>query len=500
MLSELAVVWQMENTQRGGLHMCANSRKDGPSIFISYRIADTLPVADRLAAELQRTFGAEAVFFDHRTIEPGEPWDSTLEGAVKGAAVVLVLIGEKWLTEQNDYGRRRLDVKGDWVRREVETTLLHAGSVIPVLVDNASPLPKEALDDLPSIVEVSGLQATPLRTRDWDGDFRALVEKLTGLGLRPLPAGDVSARPSSRPATPGPGFDLGEKQRVLNTDQFPRNKRRFDELKRVCQRGFVIPFVGAGMSKSAGCPEWEEHLLNLCPEAGLDQDAMRQRLEERCDYEGVMHDLVTKLGETRFNLDFERDFKPNDDFAGAIIRLPKLFNCAAITTNFDRVLEMAYERSDKAFVEKTTGRGPVNAFYRALPAGERYLLKLHGSLDNAAERVLNKSDYDDAYGNDGNIHFDRPVPKLLKRLYTSFSFLFLACSLSYDCTIQTFAKIAQHVGADSLPHHYTILGCPSDTAQKDKLEQRLADAHISAIWYPKGEHNHVEELLEFLTY
>ena len=52
-------------------------------------------------------------------------------------------------------------------------------------------------------------------------------------------------------------FDQDEKSRILNTDQFPRNLARFDELKRSCQRGFVIPFVGAGMSKSAGCPEWK---------------------------------------------------------------------------------------------------------------------------------------------------------------------------------------------------------------------------------------------------
>ena len=35
-----------------------------PSIFVSYRIADTLQIADRLAAELQRKFGVDEVFFD----------------------------------------------------------------------------------------------------------------------------------------------------------------------------------------------------------------------------------------------------------------------------------------------------------------------------------------------------------------------------------------------------------------------------------------------------
>ena len=95
-------------------------------------------------------------------------------------------------------------------------------------------------------------------------------------------------------------YSLEEKQVALNTDTFSRSEPRFDELKRACQRGFVVPFVGAGMSKSAGCPEWKEYLLNLCPEAGFDTDTMRQRLEDLGDYEGLMHDLVTKLGENRF--------------------------------------------------------------------------------------------------------------------------------------------------------------------------------------------------------
>ena len=298
-------------------------------------------------------------------------------------------------------------------------------------------------------------------------------------------------------------FDLGEKQQTLNTDQFRNNLGRFEELKRACHRGFVIPFVGAGMSKSVGCPEWKEYLLGFCPDAGLDADAARQRLEVNGDYEGIMQDIVTKLGEARFNLDFERDFNPPADLTGPVLRLPDLFDSCAITTNFDRILEEAYQKSGKPFAEKTTGRGPagmVNAFYRAIPAGERHLLKLHGNLTNVAERVLNKAEYDDAYGNDGNIHFERPVPKLLRRLYTSFSFLFLGCSLAYDRTIQTFAKIAQEVGADSLPHHYAILPCPTNPDRKTTLEKRLADAHISAIWYPEDEHNHVEEILELLTY
>jgi hypothetical protein len=293
-------------------------------------------------------------------------------------------------------------------------------------------------------------------------------------------------------------FDQEERARILNTDQFPRNVVRFEELKRSCQRGFVIPFVGAGISKSAGCPEWREYLLGLCDDAHLDAVAMRERLELRGDYEGVMNDLVQALGENRFNLDFERDFKTPENILGAVTLLPRLFDSCAVTTNFDRVLETVYANEGRPFVEKVTGRGMANAFFRAIPAGDRYLLKLHGNLDNAAERVLNQTEYDTAYGNDGNIHFDCPLPKLLKRLFTSYSFMFLGCSLSADRTIQTFMRIAHLEGQDNLPHHYALLACPADNAQRQIIDQRLANAHITPLWYPDGEHDHVEQILELL--
>ena len=164
----------------------------------------------------------------------------------------------------------------------------------------------------------------------------------------------------------------------------------------------------------------------------------------------------------------------------------------------DRVLESVYTSEGRPFIEKVTGRGMANAFFRAIPAGDRYLLKLHGNLDNAVERVLNRAEYDLAYGNDGNIHFDCPLPKLLKRLFTSYSFMFLGCSLSADRTIQTFMRVAQQEGQDNLPHHYALLVCPAENARRQVIEQRLANAHISPLWYPEGEHEHVELILQLL--
>jgi hypothetical protein len=295
-------------------------------------------------------------------------------------------------------------------------------------------------------------------------------------------------------------FDQDEKASILNTDQFRNNLQIFEELKRSCQRGFVIPFVGAGMSKSAGLPDWKEYLLSLCDETDMSQDATRERLDVQGDYEGTMNDIVQRLGINHFERDFERSFGIPEEITGAVTLLPRLFDCSVITTNFDRVLECVYETGGKTFVEKVTGRGRANAFFRAIPAGDRYLLKLHGNIDNATERVLSQDEYDVAYGNAGDINMTFPLPRLLKRLFTSYSFLFLGCSLSADRTLQTFMRVAGDEGIDSLPHHYAILASPFDPERKRTIDQRLADAHITPLWYPEGEYEHVEYILELLLY
>lgn len=294
-------------------------------------------------------------------------------------------------------------------------------------------------------------------------------------------------------------FEQGERERILNTGEFSGNAKVFAELKQACQRGYVVPFIGAGMSKSAGCPEWKEYLLRLCREARLGEKRMRKRLEEDGDYEGVMDEIVSKLTLRKFERDFERDFQIPDTITGAVTLLPEIFDRCVVTTNFDRVLERVYESAGRAFVEKATGKGNTSAFFRAIPAGQRYLLKLHGNIDSATERILKKAEYDSAYGATGGIDTSYPVPKILRRLFTSYSFLFIGCSLANDRTIRTLAQIASEDGHDNLPHHYAILACPSDHVRKRAIDQRLADAHISPLWFPDGEFKHIEEILQLLA-
>jgi SIR2-like protein len=80
----------------------------------------------------------------------------------------------------------------------------------------------------------------------------------------------------------------------------------------------------------------------------------------------------------------------------------------------------------------------------------------------------------------------------------SYSFLFLGCSLARDRTVSTFMKVAQEVGGD-LPHHYAIFECPDDPEAKRVIDERLARCHLTPLWFPEGEYNYVESILELLA-
>src|SRR5690242_19390602 len=113
-------------------------------IFISYRREDTSGEASHLAADLIEALGRRQVFIDIDTIGPGVDYTQSIEGALTEAEVVLVLIGDRWLSVTNADGQRRLDAEGDVHVLEIEKALARTDvTVVPVLVEGAT-MPTEA--------------------------------------------------------------------------------------------------------------------------------------------------------------------------------------------------------------------------------------------------------------------------------------------------------------------------------------------------------------------
>ena len=174
-------------------------------IFISYRRDDSRHAAGRLGDDLALSFGAQRIFRDVESIDPGIDFEVALDQALKNCAVMLVVIGPRWLDITDAAGRRRLDQEGDWIRIEVSRALQRQVRVIPVLLED-SPLPDATA--LPEAMRpLVRRQALPLSDARWRGDLQRLVETLQRIpGLeRPAPPPPPAPAPAPAPApTPAP--------------------------------------------------------------------------------------------------------------------------------------------------------------------------------------------------------------------------------------------------------------------------------------------------------
>jgi tetratricopeptide (TPR) repeat protein len=152
--------------------------KDG-RIFISYRRDDAAGEAGRLADHLLRRFGADRVFLDIETIDPGTDFRTVLERALAETVAVLVVIGRRWGDIADAGGRRRLDDPADFVRQEVERALGRGVPVVPVLVQGAA-LPRA--EQLPaSLAPLVTRQAAVLDHAEFHADVERLADRLAPL-------------------------------------------------------------------------------------------------------------------------------------------------------------------------------------------------------------------------------------------------------------------------------------------------------------------------------
>ncbi|MEO7521616.1 MAG: toll/interleukin-1 receptor domain-containing protein [Gemmatimonas sp.] len=146
------------------------------SIFLSYRREDTAGETGRLAEHLERQFGANRVFFDIDAIAPGTDFVGALDQALDSTAVVLVLIGRRWLTATNADGTRRIDDPNDFVHREIAKSLERDARVIPVLLQNVS-MPSAA-ELPPALASLATRQAMSIQHEEFGDDAKRLANAI----------------------------------------------------------------------------------------------------------------------------------------------------------------------------------------------------------------------------------------------------------------------------------------------------------------------------------
>ncbi|MGA9771411.1 MAG: SIR2 family protein [Blastocatellia bacterium] len=266
------------------------------------------------------------------------------------------------------------------------------------------------------------------------------------------------------------------------------NRARYSRLLNTFERnGFVLPFVGAGMSCPSGFRTWTEYLWMLQSESHILPDELKALIDSG-QYDLAAERLLADLGERLFNERLHTSYRASRETPvnGAVHYLPLLFNKSVITTNFDNVLESVYLANNFGFTRFLHGTDG-QALNRFLAEGEFCLYKIHGDFALPSTRILTAREYDVAYANDS------PLTETLKWVLRSYTFLFLGCSLNQDRTMQLMQLLAREVA--DLPTHYAFLATPTDDDERRIRGKVLAERNIFPIWYPAEEHDESIEAL-----
>ncbi|MEU8443517.1 TIR domain-containing protein [Streptomyces microflavus] len=122
----------------------------GPNgIFVNYRVGDCETEAALLHRLLADRFGDEQVFFASSSIRLSADFTEALPEGLARSSVLIAVIGPEWLTVKDGQGTPRIQLKEDWVRRELAYCFHHGIPVIPVLIDRGRRIRTPSAAELP---------------------------------------------------------------------------------------------------------------------------------------------------------------------------------------------------------------------------------------------------------------------------------------------------------------------------------------------------------------
>ena len=297
-------------------------------------------------------------------------------------------------------------------------------------------------------------------------------------------------------------YRAGRRREVLSRDHFiecygeddgahwfERNEQRFNQLLECLVAQEVVPFIGAGISVSGGFPTWANHLRQQGRTAGIPPERVEAWLAQG-QYEQIIDHIEQRHGLDIFAQEIRDVFGKRGSIQDITLLISELFSDTLITTNYDRLLEHVFDTGDASRIQVING---VTAM--ALPDAEKVtIIKIHGDFKDPAHCILGKDQYDAAYG-EAALDLYRPVPKILARYYSNNNLLFIGCSLRNDRTLQVFRATKAAAGDFLFPQHFAIEQAPEQCDDLVVRNSELSRLGITAIWYPKGQHEKVEAVL-----
>jgi hypothetical protein len=246
----------------------------------------------------------------------------------------------------------------------------------------------------------------------------------------------------------------------------------------------VILFAGAGLSALLKLPTWDELMAYLAHELGFAREIFQQSANNMvlAEYYSLVKGPV---GPLRGWMDREWHKNPEQIKESKAHQLITKLNFPMVyTTNYDRWIEIAFEKAGVPFT-KISNVGDI----QKIKAGDTQIIKFHGDLDDDESIVLTESQYF------ARLNFEHPLDIKLRGDTLDRGVLFVGYGLG-DINIRYLWFRLKEIwdaygGTVRRPDSYIFLSRPNLVQQK-VLEARGIIPIVAA------SDNQSEALIEFL--
>ncbi|MFC1772617.1 SIR2 family protein [Pseudomonadota bacterium] len=293
-----------------------------------------------------------------------------------------------------------------------------------------------------------------------------------------------------------------------------------DELLAAAQAGRLVPFVGAGVSRIAGCPGWDA-LANASLQQMVDAGRLSYAELEQCQsitaprIKLSMAELIAR--KHGLSIDYKKvlerpGWQMNSkglQCYGALGQLGQRF----VTTNYDGWLDYEYPTVPGAPVPTGPSSTPSYAtrlayydrsdFTAARFREPNTVIHLHGSLQNPGSMILTMRDYISHYANDrgGGGDEENQVLTFLEHLFEDKTVLFVGYGLEdLDILEHVVQKARGMARGRSLVRHYMLQPYFSyEQGLAENMERYFREeCGIALLPYQRDSKNY-DQLIDVLT-
>jgi hypothetical protein len=294
-----------------------------------------------------------------------------------------------------------------------------------------------------------------------------------------------------------------------------------DGLREAALMGKLIPFIGAGASRLAGCPGWGDFA----------DGALRQLIDKGkftySQFDQIKHlsarikvSIATSVSaETKTPIDYDvllhptlrEEHKKGRRLYKSLFALGRIF----VTTNYDRWLDdRIAEPSPGATPAATPTTSPVSTSMQSIYRVEEFLpavltvpntvIHLHGSVVDPNGMILTTKDYIRRYANDrrtGDPALENRTLTFLEHLFQHYTVLFVGYGLEELEILEYVILKARREGkvADNEARHYLLEGFFSNetTLLRSMEKYYLRECGIELIPFLR-DHKDRDQLLDVL--